>query len=330
MTSNHQPVELTLDDVIAARQRINSIATRTPLRPSISLTKDLGVPVALKMETMQATGAFKLRGACNAILSLEPTVRHRGVVTASSGNHGRAVAYVAGRLGIPVEICLSKLVPRSKVEAIRELGAQVNVVGDDQDEAMRRARDIARNREMTFIDPFDDLAVIAGQATIGLEILEDNPDVETIVVPLSGGGLMGGIAFAAKSIKPDVRLVGVTMERGAAMHHSLKAGRPIEVEELPTIADALQGGIGMSNRYSFQLCQTYVDDAMLINEEQIKKAMAYAYWKEHLVLEGAGACGIGLLLAQTAGELGANVVTICSGDNVDPGEFLDIVGQQSR
>ncbi len=274
---------------------------------------------------MQATGAFKLRGASNAILSLPEEVRSRGVVTASSGNHGRGIAYVARELGISAEIYLSELVPLSKVEAIKSLGANVHVGGKDQDAAISMAHDIETTKGMTYIDPFDDMDVIAGQATIGIEIIEDNPDMDTIVVPVSGGGLIAGIAFAVKTLKPDVKVIGVTMENGAAMYHSIKAGRPVNVEEVSTVADALQGGIGLENRYSFNMCRDYVDDFMLISEEQIMDAMTYAYRNDHLVLEGSGASGIGLLLDDRSRDFGDNIVTICSGDNIDPDRFLEIV-----
>ncbi len=318
---------LTLTDVFEAKKRMAGIATRTPLKNSIALTRDLGRPVALKMETMQATGAFKLRGAANAILSLDDEVRSRGIVTASSGNHGRAVAYVAGKLGVPAAICLSELVPESKIQAIKSLGAEVYVGGKDQDAAMEVAHDIEADEGKTYIPPFDHLGVITGQSTIGVEILEDNPDVDTLIVQVSGGGLAAGIAFAVKSLKPSVKIIGVTMERGAAMYYSQQAGKPVYVEELATVADALQGGIGLDNRYTFAMCQTYVDDFMLISEEQIKAAMTYAYRNEHLVLEGSGACGIALLLDDRLKGVGNNIVTICSGDNVDPDDFLDIVSK---
>jgi len=321
-------VVLTLSEVFKTRKRIADIATRTPLRRSITLTKDLGCPVSLKMETMQATGAFKLRGAVNAILSLTPEQRVKGVTTASSGNHGRAIAYVARELGIPAAICLSDLVPQSKIDNIKSLGASVHVGGKDQDVAMDVSHDIANKDGMTFIGPFDEIEVIAGQATIGLEIIEDNPDVDTIVVPVSGGGLMAGVAFAVKHLKPSVKIIGVTMERGAAMYHSIKAGKPTNVEELATVADALQGGILLDNRYSFKMCQDYVDDYMLISEEQIMNAMRYAYRNEHLVLEGSGAAGIGLLLDERLKGVGKNIVTICSGDNVDPDKFAEIVSKE--
>jgi threonine dehydratase len=316
---------ITLEDVFTARDRIRGIATRTPMKSSLSLEDLLGQSVRLKMETMQATGAFKIRGASNAILALDPDRRANGVVAASSGNHGRAVAYVAKKLKIPATICLSKLVPSAKITAVEKLGAEVVVGGKDQDAAIVKAHDIASRQNMTYVCPFDDPQVIAGQATIGLEILEDCPDVNTVVVQVSGGGLAAGISMVLKTRKPDIQVIGVTMESGAAMYHSLKAGKPIDVEEVPTLADALQGGILLDNVYTFDMCKQFLDEIMLISEEQIADGIRHAFRNEHLVLEGAGACGIALMLDKRAKEFSDPVVAICSGDNIDPDVFLSIV-----
>lgn len=319
-------MSLTNRRVEEARRRIASIAAiNTPLRPSHTLSRKLTRPVSLKLEIVQATGAFKLRGAANALLSLAPAERERGVVTASSGNHGRALAYVACKLGIPATICLSDLVNQAKIDNIAALGVTVDIGGADQDVAMARAVEIAADQGMAFIPPFDHLDVIAGQATIGLEIVEQNPQVDTIIVPVSGGGLWAGVAFAAKAAKPDVRVLGVSMERGAAMYHSLAAGHPVHVEELTTIADALQGGIGLDNRYSFDLCKRHGDGMALVNEEQIRNGIRHAFHSEGLVLEGSGACGIAMLLSEHDLVIGDNVVVLCTGGNIAPDLFLDIV-----
>lgn len=316
----------TLLSIFQARQRIAPIAKRTPLRSSLALFDAAGAPVHLKMEIMQNTGAFKLRGAANKILKLPNEARRLGVTTASSGNHGRAVAYVAKSFGIHAVICLSHLVPQNKVEAVRKLGAEVIVTGNSQDEATETAHAIACERGMTYIPPFDDPDIIAGQGTIGLEILEDCPEIQTLVVQVSGGGLMAGIALAAKSINPAIHVVGVTMERGAAMYESQRQGRPVEIEEVPTLADSLQGGILLDNRYSFDMCRKHVDRFLLVSEVEIAEAMAFAFYEEKLVLEGAGAAGIALLRNPAAADFPGPVATICTGNNVDSGAFLKIVG----
>lgn len=319
------PQPIRLDDIAKAGRRIAGIATRTPLKLSLNAERYGLASLHLKMETMQPTGAFKLRGAVNAILALDQGQRARGVVAASSGNHGRAIAYAAKRLGLPAAICLSELVTTAKVRAVEAMDAEVIVVGADQDAAIEHARDIEARRGMTYIDPFDDSNVIAGQGTIGLEMLEDAPDLDVIVIQVSGGGLAGGVASAAKAINPDIRIVGVSMERGAAMHESLAAGAPVHVEELKTLADGLQGGVGLDNRYTFNLCKTYLDDFLLLSEEDIANAMREAFFLERLVLEGAGACGLGALMRFRERFSGANAAIICSGDNIDPEEFKKIV-----
>ena len=255
--------DVTMLDVYLARQRIASIAKRTPLVHSPLLTERLGSSVYLKLESLQETGSFKIRGAANKMLNLTAEEKARGVVTGSSGNHGRAVAYVASRLGINAVICLSAQVPSNKVDAIRQFGAEIVVYGKSYDESVSHALRLAEEQELTMIDSFDDPFVIAGQGTIGLELLEDWPEIDTAIVPLAGGGLLGGIALALKSASPTIRVVGVSMERAPVMYYSLKAGTPIEMEEEETIAHALAGGLGRDNQYTFRMVQEYVDDVVL-------------------------------------------------------------------
>ncbi|HID61712.1 MAG TPA: hydroxyectoine utilization dehydratase EutB [Anaerolineae bacterium] len=308
---------VTMLDIYLARQRIASIAKRTPLVHSPLLTERASGSVYLKLENLQETGSFKIRGAANRMLSLAADEKARGVIAVSSGNHGRAVAYVARRLGIKAVICLSKRVPPSKVEAIKELGAEVVVYGECYDEAEKHALRLQEERGLTMIEPFDDPLIIAGQGTIGLELLEDLPEVNTVVVPLSGGGLLAGIALALKSASSAIRVIGVSMERAPVMYHSLKAGAPMEMEEEETIADGLVGGIGLDNKYTFRLVQEYIDEAVLVSEEAIAEAMAFALEKHHLIVEGAGAVGIAALLQRKVREVGRDAVVIVSGGNVD-------------
>ena len=210
-----------------AADSIKGTACVTPLKKSIKLSKLLNKNIYLKLETMQHTGSFKLRGAANIILNLNEHRNEASVVTASSGNHGRAVAYVANELKIPAVICMTELVPKYKIDGIKELGAEIVIFGDNQDLATEKALEIAKQRKMSFISAFDDPYVIAGQGTIGLEILVERPEIDTIVVQLSGGGLASGIAIAAKAIKPSVKIIGVTLQYGAAMYESIKAGEII-------------------------------------------------------------------------------------------------------
>ncbi|MBE9507291.1 MAG: hydroxyectoine utilization dehydratase EutB [Chloroflexi bacterium] len=320
--------DVALRDIYVARQRIAAIATRTPLISSPLLSGLVGASVYLKAESLQQTGSFKIRGAANKMLSLTAEEQARGVITVSSGNHGRAVSYVARQLGIRAVVCMSARVPGNKVEAIRELGAEVVLHGDSYKDAERRALELQKERGLTWVDPFDDPLVIAGQGTIGLEILEDLPSVDAVVVPLSGGGLISGIALAMKSASPTIRVTGVSMDRAPVMYHSLKAGAPIDMEEQDTLADALVGNIGLNNRYTFRMVQEYVDDVVLVSEEEIAGAMAFALEKHHLVVEGGGAVGIAALLHRKAGGLGRNVAVVVSGGNVSLPLLLQIVGKQ--
>ena len=302
---------LTLQDVLQAKSTIADFAKRTPL-----IEANFGNGnVFLKLENLQTTGSFKIRGAANKLKSLNSKERQRGVVAVSSGNHGRAVSRIARQLEINATICITDKVPVHKVEAMRALGADVIIAGDNQDEAEAHALQLVDEKGMIFVNPFDDPKVIAGQGTIGLEILEDLPQVDTVIVPTSGGGLIAGIALAMKSTDPALRVVGVTMEQGAAMYLSLQAGHLVPVDEYETLADALIGGIGIENTYSLAMCQRYVDEIVLVSEDEIAEAMAYLLREEHLVVEGGGAVGIAALL-QNKVDLGENVVVVISGGNV--------------
>lgn len=314
---------LTLAEIEAARERIAGHVVRTPLVPSRELTRVAGGDVRLKLECLQETGSFKMRGATNRALSIPATERARGMIAVSSGNHGRAVAAVASRLGLKALICLGEGVPRNKVEGIRSYGAEVLIAGANFEEAAIRASTIEREQGMIFIHPFDEPAVIAGQGTIGLEILDDFPGVEILVVPISGGGLIGGVALAAKSVDPEIRVIGVCMERGAAMHESLRAGRLVGVSEEPTLADALTGGLG-EVRYTFRLCQALVDETILVSEEEIAAAMSFMLRTHGVVVEGGGAVGIAALRAGRVPH-GRRVAVVVSGGNVEMEQLLKIV-----
>ncbi len=294
MTTRAAPA---MTDVLKARRAIAGLALRTPLVRADALSDRLGREVLLKLETVQPIGAFKIRGAANALLRLSAEQRKYGVVCASTGNHGRAVAWVARSLGVPATICLSALVPEERARAIEALGAKVRRIGRNQDEAMAEVARVIAEEGMTDVSPFDDPAVIAGQGTIGLELLEERPDLETILVPLSGGGLAGGIALAAKTLKPSIRVIGVSMDHGAAMHESLAAAKPIEVEEVPSLAESLGGGIGLENRWTFDLCRRLLDETVLVSEREIYRGIRHLLLQERQVAEGAAAVGASALLA---------------------------------
>ena len=316
-----QPV---LADVHAAAKVIAGIADHTPLVPSLHMQKVCGHEFILKMENMQPIGAFKLRGALNAVAGIREAA---GVTCCSTGNHGRGVAYAARARGIRAVICMSELVPQAKVDGIRALGAEVRIVGRSQDDAQAEAARLVAEDGLTEISPFDDPAVIAGQGTIGLEIMAARPDIETLLAPLSGGGLAAGVAMAAKAIKPSLRVVGISMDRGAAMHESLRAGHPVEVEEVASLADSLGGGIGMENRLTFAMCRDLLDDVVLVTEDEIYHAMQVLYHEDRIIAEGACVVGLAAVLTGKV-TLRGPTATIITGRNLDMDMFTRIVTGQ--
>ena len=306
-----------LAEIEAARDRIAGAVRRTPVEPSARLSERLGGPVILKLEHHQASGSFKFRGASNAVARLTDGERARGVIGVSTGNHGRGLARACAAAGVGCTIVMSRLVPANKVEAIRAEGAEVVIHGRSQDEAQievdRRVADGA-----TMIPPFDHPDVIAGQGTLGLEMLDDIPDLDTVLVQLSGGGLISGVAAAIKARRPGARILGVSMTRGAAMAASLDAGRPVEVEELPTLADSLGGGIGLGNRHTFAMTRALVDEVLLLSEPEIAAAIRHCYWEERQIVEGSGAVGVGAILAGRVEPRGSGTtVALLSGGNID-------------
>jgi threonine dehydratase len=315
---------VTRQDIHAARERIAGKVERTSTVYSGNLSEQSGAPVYLKLEHRQITGSFKLRGASNAIASLSAQEKARGVVAASTGNHGRALAHAAKLEGMRAVICMSQLVPQNKLDEICRLSAEIRIVGNSQDDAQQEVERLVAEEELVMLPPFDHPAIIAGQGTLGLEIIEQVPDAALVLVPLSGGGLAAGIAAAVKGVSPRTKVIGVSMARGAAMKTSLDAGRPVLVEELPTLADSLGGGIGLDNRLTFAMCRDLLDDVILLGEDEIAAGIRHAYALEREIVEGAGAVGIAALLA---GKISANgpIVVLLSGRNIDMGLHRKII-----
>jgi threonine dehydratase len=320
MTSNHP----TIDDITAAAARIADVVRVTPLIDGDGLGERLGVPVRLKAECLQETGSFKVRGAANALLSMAPGERARGVVVVSSGNHGRAIAHVARLLDVPATICLSARVPSHKVDAIAALGARIVVGGPDQDDADAAARRLVEEEGLVMVHPFDDPRVIAGQGTIALEVIAAWPETRTLVVPLSGGGLISGVAAAAKALEPGMRVVGVSQDRGPAMIRSLAAGRLVPVVEEDTLADALAGGLGPENHHTFEMCRDLVDEVAVVSEEEIAVAMRRLHRDHGLTVEGGGAVGVAAALAGRTPVAGPTVFVL-SGGNVAPATLAAVL-----
>ncbi len=314
---------LSLANILAARNSIYGTAARTPLIPSPHLSALAGQDFLLKLETTQPTGAFKLRGAANAVFNLPESTT--GVTCCSTGNHGRGVAFAARARGLRAVICMSSLVPQTKIDGIEALGAEVRIKGISQDEAQAESQRLCAAEGLAEISPFDDPFVIAGQGTIGLELFEDRPEIDMVLVPLSGGGLAAGIALAVKAISPKTRVIGISMDRGAAMHASVCAGHPVEIEEVASLADSLGGGIGLENRLSFALCRDLLDDIVLVTEAEIYHAMQTLYYEDRMVAEGASAVGIAALEAGKLPKANGPIASIITGRNVDMTDFTDII-----
>jgi threonine dehydratase len=313
-------------DVVAAASRISSIARETPVVPAPELSRSGdGGGAWLKLENLQTTGSFKVRGAANKIAALSDAERARGIVTCSSGNHGRAVAYVAEVLGVAATVCVPEWVDKVKLEAIRRHAAEVVIHGASYDEAEQRSVAIQAERGSTYINPFDDPLVIAGQGTIGLELREQLPALTTVVVPVSGGGLISGVAKAVKDTDPGCRVVGVSAANACVMYESVKAGTPLVLPEKETIASALSGGIGIDNQLSFDMVRSLVDEHVLVSEGEIRDAMRYAASELCLVVEGGGAVTIAAMLQGRIAVPRGDVALVVSGGNVDPAVLAEVL-----
>ncbi|WP_338450660.1 hydroxyectoine utilization dehydratase EutB [Niallia oryzisoli] len=300
-----------------ARKQIKPIISTTSLIHSLPLSEKVDSNVYLKLENLQKTGSFKVRGAANKILNLTEEEKRCGVATFSTGNHGLAVAYVAQKLGIQSTICISNRVPKAKVDALKKSGAQIEMIGDSQDDAEKYCYELEERYGMTVVKPFDDLDVIAGQGTIGFEILEEVPDLEALLVPLSGGGLLAGTALALKSINPSIQVIGVSMERSPVMYESIKVGNPVVLREQYTLADSLLGGIGLNNEYTFNMIKENVDDLLLVSEEEIAEGMGFMIDAHRMVVEGAAAVGMAAILNKKLSKIYRKIGTIVTGCNVD-------------
>lgn len=298
-------------DIAGALRRIRPLAWETPVVP---LELPGAPPTHVKLESLQHTGSFKVRGAANRLLKLDARQRGRGVVAASSGNHGRAVAEVAARLGIPATVCVPDWVDPVKLRAIDAAGAQVVRAGPGYDHAEERAAELAAMGEIELVHPFDDLDVIEGQGTVGLEVAAQLPGVEEVIVPLSGGGLVAGIGLAVR--ERGVRVVAVSARRASVMAQSLERGRPVQLPEEETVASALSGGIGLGNRFSFALCGQVIDEHVVVAEGDIRSAVRRAFRQCRLVVEGGGVVGLAALWSGRYRPRGRAAV-IVTGGNID-------------
>jgi len=303
----------TIEDIRAAEQRISGSVVRTPMLKSRTLSELIGAEIWLKFENLQFTAAYKERGALNKLLQLTPEERKRGVIAASAGNHAQAVAYHGDRLGIPTVIVMPEPTPTIKVTQTAGHGAEVILHGPMFDDAYAYARQLEREKGYVFVHPFDDPQIIAGAGTLGIEMLEDAPDLDTIVVPIGGGGLMSGISIAARSIKPNIELIGVEAE----LYPSMKCA--VDGCSLPLGGDTLAEGIAVKEpgKLTSQILKEMVDDIQLVPEREIERAVAMLVGIEKTVVEGAGASGLAALLAEPERYAGKKVATILCGGNID-------------
>ena len=306
---------VTLADVEAARARLAGVVHETPCAYSQRLSDLTGARVFVKLENLQMTGSFKERGAANVLLQLSPAERRRGVVTASAGNHGLAVAFHAARLGVGAVIVMPEWAPLTKVTAARRQSAEVVLHGENYDEAYARAREIETERGLVFVHPFDDLRVIAGQGTIGLELAAQVPDLEAVLVPVGGGGLAAGTAVAVKGRKPGVEVIGVQADEVAAMKAAWASGERVTVPSAPTIADGI--AVRRAGEHTFALCRQWVDQIVSVSEEEIANAILLLLEIEKTVVEGAGAVPLAALVNKKVAGAGKTVALVLSGGNID-------------
>ncbi len=310
-------------EVREAARRLAGVAIRTPLLPAPWLSEQLGgVPVRLKCENLQRVGAFKMRGAYNALAMMPEEERQRGVITASSGNHGQALALAARMFGVPAVIVMPETAPPVKVEGVRGYGAEVVFAGTTSPERFRKAHELVEQRGLVMIPPFDDPRIVAGQGTVGLEILEDWPEVENVLVPVGGGGLLAGIAAYLKREQPACRIVGVEPENSPCMHHSLEAGEPTNVEVRPSVADGLLPV--RPGDLTFAHARELVDGAVLVEEDAIVHATRALLLRSKIVVEFSGAVGVAALASGRFRATGPTAVVL-SGGNMDPGRIAALL-----
>ena len=308
-----------LEDIRRARTVIDGVITHTPVLSAGAISRWTGTRVLLKAENLQRTGSFKLRGAVNRMSTLSDDERARGVVAASAGNHAQGVALAASALGVSSRVYMPVDAPLAKQVATADYGAEVVLAGETFVESYAAARSDADGRVL--VPPFDDAAIIAGQGTVGLELLEQAPEVDAIVVPLGGGGLLSGIAIAVKALRPDIRLIGVQASGCAAWNASLAAGHPVEIERGTTVADGI--AVQRPGDITFPLVQQYADEVVEVTEDEICRAVVVLLERSKLMVEGAGAAGLAALLA---GKVKAReAVCVLSGGNLDAGMLQIIV-----
>jgi threonine dehydratase len=315
---------VTLQDVQNARKLIQAEIKKTPLTRSQYLSGLTGSDVYLKLENLQVTNAFKIRGALNRMMNLTAGEKARGIVAASSGNHAQAVAVGAEKLKLSATLVVPEKTPRIKVEKIRQHNVQLIIHGAQYDYAEQYAQKLAKEKGLTYVSSYNDPFIVAGQGTVGLEILEDLPDVDSILVPVSGGSILSGVAVAAKGLKPSVEVLGVQPENVAAMYYCLKAGKIINVPMKPTMAEGLDGNIEQGC-ITFDLVRRYVDEILLSNEDAMKRMIRLLWEKEKQVVEASGAVSIAPIVDTPKRFTGKRTVAVITGGNIDQTIFQQVL-----
>jgi threonine dehydratase len=315
--------DVTAEDVRRAAAQLRDIARRTALRRATQLSARTGVDVWLKLENEQLAGSFKIRGVYNALASFSAEDRARGIVTASAGNHGRAVALVAQRLGMQATIFVPRTAPRVKIDGIRACGATIDAESAHYDEAHDRAIAFSRERAVRYLDPCVGTPLVAGHGTVALEILDQHPDVRSVIVPVGGAGLLGGIGAYIRAMRPDVRIIGAQSVNTNALARSLEAGRVVDTPILPTLADGLAGAI---DEHTLDVARHALDEMVTVDETAIARAIAFLAREENVIAEGAGAVGVAALLEGAVTSGPAPIVVVISGGNIDTDVLAGIVG----
>jgi len=311
--------------ILEARRKIRNLVTKTPTYLSNVFSQRTGAEVYLKLECFQPVGVFKIRGAVNKICSLSPSELERGLVTASSGNHGLAVAYAAKIYGAKAVVVVPENAVKEKVEAIESYGADIVKYGKDYDEAYSKALEIQKEAGTTFVHPFEDPFVVAGQGTVGLELLEDVPDLNAIIVPVGGGGLISGISIAAKTLNPKLRIVGVQSEGAPAVYRSWRAGKIVEVDSVNTVADGLAARKPLD--LTFRIIKRYVDTVLLVSEEEIGEAVLALLHNAHILAEPSGAASLAALLFKYHPKPEEKLAVIISGANISINYLASLLKQ---
>ncbi|MEY2564287.1 MAG: threonine dehydratase [Verrucomicrobiota bacterium] len=315
---------ITLKDIEEARHRIEGAVYYSPCQPSIPLSEITGMEIFCKLDNLQRTGSFKERGARNALAQLPAEQQKRGVIAASAGNHAQALAYQGKLLGIPATVVMPKYAPLIKIGNCQKLGATVVLHGKDFAEAKAHAHEIEKERGLAYIDGYDDPAIIAGQGTMGLEIVEQVPNLDAVVIPVGGGGLLAGVALAVKSLRPEVKIIAVEADHVASFSAALKAGKPVRIPTQPTLADGL--AIAQVGTNAFEIAAPRIDQAVVVTEEQIAVSILRIVELEKGVVEGAAATPLAACLSGQLTDLaGKRVVLLLCGGNIDPNVLSRVV-----